>query len=1050
MSRLTLAAPGLPAQRALWRTIDELKADDPLAPVTVAVPSAYAGLSLRRGLAGRADTPGLVNVRFLSLNRVAELLGAPSLAQPDRRPLTPALRAAAVRAALAEEPGVFGPVATHGATERAVDATLRDLAPASDAALARLRHGAGPRAASVARLCRRFRALTAAYYDDEDQLRAAAALVASDGAALHDIGALIVFLPRDLTPAAMQFIAALAARGRVAVVLGHTGLDAADAPAHAIATRLASSLGPAEPTDPTELDVLVPLVATRVTSCPDPHAEARAVVRGIVERLEAGTPLHRIALTYRNAVPYARLLHEELAASELPTNGPSPRTLADTASGRTLLGLLRLPDVDFQRDAVMAVVNGAPVRETRGGPVAPGPSWDRCSCEAHVIAGIDEWTSRLDRSVARLREVDLTRGHRTEAAVARDVDLSARLRDFVTELAAECDPGLRRSWAELAPWSIGLLDRYLGRPGPTTHWPAEDLAADDTLRQRLLALATLDEIDGQVDRTMFVRAVEQELATPVGHIGRFGDGVFVAPLTMLAGTEFDAVFVVGLTEGTFPPPVRDDPVLADSERALVPGVAARADAAAREHADFLAALAAAPERALFFPRADPRSGRELRPARWVLDTLAEHAGRAVYADDLEPAGILAREAGTAGWFEVVPSFEAGLLRATADGSLHDHDLRTLVSWRRGGNALRAHPLVTADRALSAGFDALAARTATAYGPYDGVIGPMPGLAPRPDVRYSPTSLETWAQCPFRYLLARVLHVREVERPEALDHFPAAPRGVLVHTALQRFAEERRCDDPDAPWSPADRARLREIGDELCDLVEADGITGPALLWRLERRRILRELASVLDTDEEMRAARGVVPVGVEVGFGVDDDGVPALDLELRGTPVSFRGHVDRVDRAPDGSRIELFDYKTGRPDDFVAIADDPVLDGTKLQLAIYALASRAAHGVPVHASYWFTRARGAAAFLGFELDDAAEARITSVLGSIVASISDGLFPAYPGAEGYWGPDNCDHCPYTRVCPHDRVRRWDRRIDDRVLRPFRTLRIDADPVEASAS
>ena len=93
------------------------------------VPSAYAGLSLRRALAGRAGTPGLVNVRFLPLNRVAELLGAPALAQPDRRPLTPALRAAAVRAALADEPGVFGPVATHGATERAIAATLRDLAP---------------------------------------------------------------------------------------------------------------------------------------------------------------------------------------------------------------------------------------------------------------------------------------------------------------------------------------------------------------------------------------------------------------------------------------------------------------------------------------------------------------------------------------------------------------------------------------------------------------------------------------------------------------------------------------------------------------------------------------------------------------------------------------------------------------------------------------------------------------------------------------------------------------------------------------------------------
>ena len=133
MPSLRLVPYGPPAVEALREAIAAAKGGDPLQPVTVAVPSNYAGLSLRRALGSTGR--GLVNVRFIVLPRIAELLGSPALAEEGKRPLTSPVRAEAVRAAVAADPGIFGPVREHAATERSLEATFRDLRRAPEGAL---------------------------------------------------------------------------------------------------------------------------------------------------------------------------------------------------------------------------------------------------------------------------------------------------------------------------------------------------------------------------------------------------------------------------------------------------------------------------------------------------------------------------------------------------------------------------------------------------------------------------------------------------------------------------------------------------------------------------------------------------------------------------------------------------------------------------------------------------------------------------------------------------------------------------------------------------
>ena len=133
MSLLRLVSFGPPATGALQEAISAAKGSDPLQPVTVAVPSHYAGLSLRRRLG--ASQGGPVNVGFIVFSRVAELLGSPALASAGKRPLTSPVRAEAVRAALAAEPGIFATVREHTSTERSLEATFRELRRAPDGSL---------------------------------------------------------------------------------------------------------------------------------------------------------------------------------------------------------------------------------------------------------------------------------------------------------------------------------------------------------------------------------------------------------------------------------------------------------------------------------------------------------------------------------------------------------------------------------------------------------------------------------------------------------------------------------------------------------------------------------------------------------------------------------------------------------------------------------------------------------------------------------------------------------------------------------------------------
>jgi len=1017
---------GEPAFTALRERIADAQDADPLAPVTVVVTSNYAGLSLRRELARE----GLVNVRFQVLPRVVELLGAGRLALAGRRPLTAALRAEAIRRALDDDPGVFEPVAAQPGTEQALDLTFRELRELSAATLEAISQQS-PRSASLVALFRAYRAATAEFYDHTDSADAAAeAIAAGDLAGLRDVGDVVLYLPHRLVPSEARLVSALAAQGVVSVFLGVTGDTDADAPAR----RMAAMLGATFEVPPVDLPRANQLVVS-----PDVEEEVRWVVRDLLASAQALGDFSRAAIVYPQAEPYARVVHEQLAAAGIPANGPSPRTLADSLAGRHLLRLLALREADFRREAVMGWLTSAPVRY--GATEAPARRWDELSRRVGIVAGAQQWTTRLARFVAGIGDQvskptegdnGALPGWRVES-LKRDADLALSLASFIDELDARLSPGGRSTWAELAEWALELQRDYLG-DASRLGWESEaEVRAAEQVEQILEGLKALDHFGRRATPQVLRQTLEALLSAPAGRSGPFGHGVFVAGLDTAAGMRFKRVYILGMVEGRLPVRGHEDPLLPDREREAA-GVELR-ERSHEQRREFLAALAAAPERVLLYPRANLRGQRALLPSRWLTEAASALAGRTIHTSD-----FLALPSSQ--WLTKVHSFVDGVSCAPTPATAQERRMRRLALPPADP---RHRAVLDGDARLRAGLEAGRARMGKWYTPWDGLVGPVAGLAPSAERPASPTSLEDWAACPMRYLLKHILHVAEMERPEEMLTISARDRGTLFHGILETFFEARVAGRPPGePWSEEDFECLARIVDAQCMEMQDSGMVGKPLLWEAERSRIHAVLRAFLAAEQEQRGSRHDTFVHAEFEFGTRDALRGPLVVTLPGgRVVAFRGKADRVDLDGNG-RITVYDYKSGKSDRYrpISSAETRLGGGERLQLPVYALAAREAFGdaeTAVGAWYWFLEQKGGGELRGYDLDDATLTQFRDAVSLIVQGIEAGLFPARPGNTGQKTFENCMYCPYDSLCASDRLRAWERKIDDDALFPLHTLK-----------
>jgi RecB family exonuclease len=984
---------GRPALDRLVEVVTEAKAGDPLAPVTVIVPTNPVGVYARRALGSRPG--GVANVDFTTVERLAHDLAGPALAAEGSTPLTDQIRAAAVRAELATSARSLEPVRHHASTDRAVADALATIHRAE--ASSTLANDGRLLVRDVVAIGRGVDERTVGHHDETDLASVAADHVSGSAP-------VVVFLPEWLFPAQRRLMAALAERVPVRLLLGATGTGELDAASVDLAGRLGVEVSPraVHGVDPTE-----------VRSVSDADDEARHAVRWLLARREEGVALHRMAVFYTAADPYRRALHRHLEAADVPSNGPSMVTVGETIVGRVVTRLLDLAQSDLRRDEVIGFVSSGPVRSPDGVTVR-ATIWDEQSRKAGVVRGLEQWTDRLAERSERLR----ARDDDPQSWSQREAEQCEELARFVATLGADLDARPERGrWRESVEWLKKVVARYLPGPSGRQHWPELEAEALERLLLTLDLLAGLDEIEPEPTWDSLRAAIDVELSRTTRRVGALGSGVLVGPLSSGIGAELDAVVIVGAVEGLAPRQVRHSVVLGRHQHETV-GRDLGGDSLEAQHRRYLAALAASSgPRLVTWSRGEMRSGRRRYRSRW-LDGVAAATDESVW-----------------------PSFAAALTEPRDPAAnVAEWDLRRLAPL----DDITAHEseLVASVPLLHVGGEAIAARRWGGLTPWSGRVDPA-HVAGVLDGVLSATSLERFGSCSFRYFLSHVLRVAERDDPEDRVDIDPRDRGIAVHRILERLLRERLAAGVDV--LPDDEERMASITEEVFDELERAGRTGHALRWELEQELIGEQLADFRQLDAQARAG-GAKALAAELRFGMDDE-APPVEVDLGDRVLRFRGAADRVDDCG-ASTVGVVDYKTvsraKKPEDVV----EGLFRGQFLQLPLYARAAKERFGsTRATAAYWYlarsTKSTGASVDL-----DMVDPWFVEALDVYSSTISVGLFPTIPGDATTWPRhtfESCQWCDYDAICPVDRDELAERQEAEPELETFVTLttRVRAD-------
>ena len=652
--------------------------------------------------------------------------------------------------------------------------------------------------------------------------------------------------------------------------------------------------------------------------------EARAALRWLKARIvRDGLSLNDVAILARDLEPYRPFLEETAAEFGIPLNVVGGQPLAENPAVAALLSLLSLPASDWPRRPLLDAWR-SPYFDWIGQAITPAHAaqLDEISRQGRVTGGLEQWREAFDLWEKRQKTGDELEEDESPLSPGEGQGEGVRekFESFVDAITPPSTATVRQYVAFIEtligddPFSSpflrfqnegneggGMNVVVCARANPSTAGrDVEALRAfKDVLRGLVLAESALNT--GALDYAAFYADLRGAVETATYFV-KVEAGVPAASVLEARGLSFQAVALMGLSEGEFPRQEREDVFLRESDRTMLRerGLPLKT----RLHGD----------EATFLYQAVTRARQKLLLTRPYL---------AQDGQPWEPSPF---------WDEIRRlNGNRPTVRVRPEDGLEPAEAASPVEWREAAREFDIH--------IKNGVEALKARLYShAEGKFEGDVSELAGdLTNRfgPEHGWSASRLESYGTCPFEFFIAYGLGLEP--RTPSEEGFDVRILGSMLHKILE-----------DVYRAATDLETCLAILPEKARAVFASAPQEygfrPTPLWERQQRELERRLRETITALAE--ASRGYTPRYLEARFGM---GEPSLVLKTSAGEVHLHGYIDRLDAAPDGS-LRVIDYKAGG----AAISASHLKEGRRLQLPIYALAARDALGLGEVSSgfYW--------------------------------------------------------------------------------------------------
>jgi hypothetical protein len=291
--------------------------------------------------------------------------------------------------------------------------------------------------------------------------------------------------------------------------------------------------------------------------------------------------------------------------------------------------------------------------------------------------------------------------------------------------------------------------------------------------------------------------------------------------------------------------------------------------------------------------------------------------------------------------------------------------------------------------------------------------------------WSPSHLEEYGQCPFRFFLRTVLGLEPIREPAeelALDR-----EGVLLHEILEAFfTEAHGAGRLPLQGNARDKAAMAGVATKTFERWEKEQYIGRQSLWEVTKRKLKATLMRVLEYEAQVEAG-GQIPALFELSFGdawsaTASAGHTVTFDDFNERPVKLGGKIDRIDLTE--RDFVVIDYKNSADAArYGELLRERSLGVTSFQIPVYLLAARSylTRGWG-QGTFYLLRApkllrpaeiKDLEPFLETDVEKRRElaARGVTNLPNQICGVIDRI----TAGQFSTNPQSCSFCPFSHVC-----------------------------------